>query len=106
MAVSIFRLFQVNFEHGQVDHDSFATFEAGLKYEFPEVRPNKKEASEEPKLKVSIKTDQLTYSNMTRSISGIEKSFNVYITLFISFYSKNCVPLQHLPKRAPETGSK
>jgi len=93
MTVSIFRLFQVNFEHGQVDPDSFSTFEAGLKYEFPEVRPNKKEASEEPKLKVSIKTDQLTYSNMTRSISGIEKSFNVYITLFYIVLLEKLRPL-------------
>jgi hypothetical protein len=76
-----------------VDPDSFATFEAGLKYEFPEVRPNKKEASEEPKLKVSIKTDQLTYSNMTRSISGIEKSLKVYITLFYIVLLEKLRPL-------------
>ena len=63
--------FSVNFEHGDVDPNSFGDLRAGLTYEFPGRRESST-AGADPNLKVFVKTDQLTYSNMTRSARGKE----------------------------------
>ena len=62
--------FPVNFEHGEVDPTAFETFRAGMSFSFPEERLGQNVTSIEPKLKVFVKSDQLTYSNVTRSASG------------------------------------
>jgi len=61
--------FPVNFEHGDVDPVAFGELKAGLSYEFPDRRESSRDGVD-PNLSVYVKTDQLTYSNMTRSARG------------------------------------
>lgn len=70
----------MNFAHGQIDPESFEGLKAGLNYDFPEDKINRKETSVEPKLKVFVKSDHLTYSNLTSAAKGsIIMNFNIAV---------------------------
>ena len=84
-------MFAVNFEHGQVDPDAFANFEAKIKIGMPEKHIDKENNETDPKgpqLKLSVDSNHMTYTSTSKTLRGSGFRYDPYYATYIGIRNK------------------